>query len=161
MSCSRDTHNPIVRTYVLPDFVPTSTNKLGYVRTGLTPPPPSPPPPSDPDVATFVPPPKEEEEEQLLHLCNERFSVPEVLFTPSTIGAWLQTSSSLPSEMANSKAKDLNSGSGARADMNQAGIAETVATCISLLPDSLQGLFWSNIVCVGGSTAFEGFADRL
>ncbi|POY70972.1 hypothetical protein BMF94_5999 [Rhodotorula taiwanensis] len=130
-TANRDTHNPIVRTYVLPDFVPTSTNKLGYVRTGLTPPPPSPPPPSDPDVATFVPPPKEEEEEQLLHLCNERFSVPEVLFTPSTI------------------------------DMNQAGIAETVATCISLLPDSLQGLFWSNIVCVGGSTAFEGFADRL
>ncbi|KWU42294.1 actin-domain-containing protein, partial [Rhodotorula sp. JG-1b] len=106
---THDSNNPIVRTYVLPDFVPTSTNKLGYVRTA---------------TAT-------EEEEQLLHLCNERFSVPEVLFTPSTI------------------------------DMNQAGIAETVAACISLLPESLQGLFWSNVVCVGGNVAFEGFAERL
>lgn len=45
--------------------------------------------------------------------------------------------------------------------MNQAGIAETVAACIALLPNELQGLFWSNIVCVGGNVAFEGFAERL
>jgi hypothetical protein len=37
--------------------------------------------PQPPPAATAT-----EEEEQLLHLCNERFSVPEVLFTPSTIG---------------------------------------------------------------------------
>ena len=99
---SHDSNNPIVRTYVLPDFVPTSTNKLGYVRTGLTPPPP-PLPQNEGDDSTAstsasmmkggpqAPPPTAtatatEEEEQLLHLCNERFSVPEVLFTPSTIG---------------------------------------------------------------------------
>ena len=79
--------NPIVRTFVLPDFTPESKNKLGYVRTGLTPPPPSPPPP-DPNAPYATPAPQlEKEEEQLLHLCNERFTVPEVLFNPSTIGA--------------------------------------------------------------------------
>lgn len=124
----------------MPDFVPTSTNKLGYVRTGLTPPPhASPPPPlttatgnaSGSTSATPAAAAAEEDEEQLLHLCNERFTVPEVLFTPSTI------------------------------DMNQAGIAETVALSISLLPASLQGLFWSNVVCVGGNVAFEGFVQRV
>lgn len=87
-----------MRTYVLPDFVPTSTNKLGYVRTGLTPPPhASPPPPlttatgnaSGSTSATPAAAAAEEDEEQLLHLCNERFTVPEVLFTPSTIGVFL------------------------------------------------------------------------
>jgi actin-related protein 6 len=87
---SSATNNPIVRTYVLPDFIPTSNNKLGYVRqpkTGNTPPPtadenemqvdgePKPPLPAVPV-----------EEEQLLQMGNERFTVPEVLFNPSTIG---------------------------------------------------------------------------
>ncbi|GJN93358.1 hypothetical protein Rhopal_006411-T1 [Rhodotorula paludigena] len=126
--------NPIVRTYVLPDFVPSSTNKLGYVRTGLTPPPPSPPPP-DPNApfnsgaANLQQ--QDKDEEQLLHLCNERFTVPEVLFNPSTI------------------------------DLNQCGLAETVAHSIAALPHELHGMFWSNIVCVGGSAKFPGFEERL
>ncbi|GAA5879632.1 hypothetical protein JCM1840_000593 [Sporobolomyces johnsonii] len=122
-------NNHIVRTYVLPDFTPTSTNKLGYVRTGLTPPPPSPPPvdPAAPYKAQAPP----QDEEQLLYLCNERFTVPEVLFNPSTI------------------------------DLNQAGLAETIAVSIASLPTELQGMFWSNIVCVGGSVGFEGFGARL
>lgn len=88
-----------MQTYVLPDFVPTSSNKLGYVRpppTGLTPPPPSPSPPPEVDLE-FVEPTskskvkgkgkeKEVEEEQTLHMSNERFTVPEVIFNPSTIG---------------------------------------------------------------------------
>ncbi|GAA5912910.1 hypothetical protein JCM8208_002079 [Rhodotorula glutinis] len=124
--------NPIVRTFVLPDFTPGSKNKLGYVRTGLTPPPPSPPPP-DPTLPASLqlPPAPEKEEEQLLHLCNERFTVPEVLFNPTTI------------------------------DLNQAGLAETVALAIGALPQEVQGMFWSNIVCVGGSAQFPGFAERL
>ncbi|CEQ39373.1 SPOSA6832_00899, partial [Sporobolomyces salmonicolor] len=122
-------NNHIVRTYVLPDFTPTSTNKLGYVRTGLTPPPPSPPPvdPAAPYKAQAPP----QDEEQLLYLCNERFTVPEVLFNPSTI------------------------------DLNQAGLAETIAVSIASLPAELQGMFWNNIVCVGGSVGFEGFGARL
>lgn len=78
--------NPIVRTFVLPDFTPGSKNKLGYVRTGLTPPPPSPPSPDPSAPPTLPQQQKDAEEEQLLHLCNERFTVPEVLFNPTTIG---------------------------------------------------------------------------
>ena len=73
----------IVRTYVLPDFVPTSSNKLGYVRmppTGET------PPPEEPDDVPMEMDDRgkgkakegPQEEEQLLQMGNERFTVPEV-----------------------------------------------------------------------------------
>ncbi|GAA5854697.1 hypothetical protein JCM5353_006130 [Sporobolomyces roseus] len=126
-AANADTGNRIVRTFVLPDFTPESTNKLGYLRTGQTPPPEPLPPLADGSAAP-VP---EKEEEQLLFLCNERFSVPEILFNPTTI------------------------------ELNQAGLAETIATSISSLPPDLQGMFWHNIVCVGGSVGFEGFGQRL
>lgn len=90
---SSSTSNSIVRTYVLPDFVPSSTNKLGYLRplpTGLTPPPePKPEVPTIPqyDAKGKLKPAVVEEEEQLLQMNNERFTVPEVLFNPSTLGA--------------------------------------------------------------------------
>ncbi|GAA5844602.1 hypothetical protein JCM11251_002240 [Rhodosporidiobolus azoricus] len=124
--------NPITRTYVLPDFTPGSSNKLGYVRTGLTPPLPSPPPP-DPNAPWTAQQPeaKQEEEEQLLFLANERFTVPEVLFTPSSI------------------------------DLNQSGLSEAVASSIAALPEELRGMFWANVLCVGGSVGFEGFEGRL
>lgn len=90
MANSSTTNNPIVRTYVLPDFVPTSNNKLGYVRqpkTGATPPPIPDPTEMDLDGQPAPPPaPAPPEEEQLLQMGNERFTVPEVLFNPSTIG---------------------------------------------------------------------------
>lgn len=73
---------------MLPDFLPDSTNKLGFVRpppTGNTPPP-TPPPPVDAMVVDGAPQKKPAEEEQLLQMNNERFTVPEVLFNPSTIG---------------------------------------------------------------------------
>ncbi|GAA6009182.1 hypothetical protein JCM11491_005784, partial [Sporobolomyces phaffii] len=121
------TNNPIVRTYVLPDFTPDSTNKLGYVRTGQTPPPIPPPEPAGPDG----PAPVAQDEEQLLYLCNERFTVPETLFTPTTI------------------------------ELNQAGLAESIANAIALVPADVRGMFWNNIVCVGGSAGFAGFGPRL
>lgn len=98
---SSSSNNPIVQTYVLPDFVPTSTNKLGYLRppsSGET-------PRVEEDIemdltasdakgkgreATSAPITSVvavEEEEQLLQMSNERFTVPEVLFNPSTIGS--------------------------------------------------------------------------
>ncbi len=92
---SSATNNPIVRTYVLPDFVPTSNNKLGYVRhprTGNTP-----PPIADENEMEVDAEPKlapvgvPVEEEQLLQMGNERFTVPEVLFNPSTIGEQLNS----------------------------------------------------------------------
>ncbi|KAL1688060.1 actin-domain-containing protein [Schizophyllum commune] len=68
---------------------------------------------------------------QVLLMGNERFSVPELLFTPSDIG------------------------------LDQAGIAHAVASSVAALPDDLQGIFWANIGLVGGCTKFEGFRERL
>lgn len=68
---------------------------------------------------------------QVLLMGNERFSVPELLFTPSDIG------------------------------LEQAGIAHAVAASISALPEDLRGMFWANIGLVGGSTRFSGFKQRL
>ncbi|GAA5900004.1 actin family protein [Sporobolomyces salmoneus] len=129
-AANADTNNSIVRTYVLPDFTPESKNKLGYVRTGQTPPP-TPPPLPEGEDSVDAPPAPVQEEEQLLYLCNERFAVPEVLFTPTTI------------------------------ELNQAGLAESIANSINSLPLDLQGMFWNNIVCVGGSVGFQGFGQRL
>jgi len=58
---------------------------------------------------------------------------------------------------------DLEPDAGATspADLNQAGLAETVALAIGALPQEVQGMFWSNIVCIGGSVQFPGFAERL
>lgn len=101
LSRSSSLTNPIVRTYVLPDFLPDSLNQLGFVRplpTGNTPPPISPPTDEDAIVVDGTPGPSghahskkqaQKEEEQLLQMNNERFTVPEILFNPSTIGAFL------------------------------------------------------------------------
>lgn len=69
--------------------------------------------------------------EQVLVINNERFLVPELLFSPSDIG------------------------------LNQAGLAETIAASIASVPEQVQGLLWSNIVLTGGSTLFPGFVSRL
>jgi len=45
--------------------------------------------------------------------------------------------------------------------MTSAGLAETIALSISLMPDDLQGMFWSNIGLIGGNTKFLGFRNRL
>lgn len=36
-----------------------------------------------------------------------------------------------------------------------------IAHCIASLPEELRGMFWSNIVCVGGNSGFPGFVPRL
>ncbi|KAF7319624.1 hypothetical protein HMN09_00302800 [Mycena chlorophos] len=69
--------------------------------------------------------------EQVLVMGNERFSVPEVIFRPDDIG------------------------------LEQAGLADTVAASISLLPEDIQGMFWANIGLIGGNTKFPGFRTRL
>ncbi|KAL7411885.1 actin family [Mrakia frigida] len=137
--------NPIVQEYALPDF--TSTFKNGYIKRG----PNAEPSPraiaaaaalaakNKTDPSILAPPPAvpddamavDEEEDQMLPLGNERFSVPEVLFNPTDIG--------LP----------------------QVGIPEAIAQSIALLPEDLQGMFWSNIGVFGGSTLFPGFKERL
>ncbi|KAJ7035683.1 actin-related protein Arp6 [Mycena alexandri] len=69
--------------------------------------------------------------DQVLTMGNERFSVPEIIFHPDDIG------------------------------LNQSGLAETIATSISLLPDDLQGMFWANIGLIGGNTKLPDFRRRL
>lgn len=108
-----------VRTYVLPDFMPTSKNKLGYLLPAGV---------SKPAVAADG---KEEDEEELLQLDRERYQVPELLFNPSSIG------------------------------MPQMGLAEALADSIESLPSALQGLAWSNVICVGGTSLLPSFKERL
>jgi actin-related protein 6 len=61
----------------------------------------------------------------------ERFSIPEVLFTPSDIGS------------------------------HQPGIAEAVMQSLSVLPPALQATLLSNILVVGGNAKMEGFVQRV
>ncbi|KAJ7093825.1 actin-related protein Arp6 [Mycena belliarum] len=69
--------------------------------------------------------------DQVLTMANERFTVPEIIFRPDDIG------------------------------LERSGLAETIATSISLLPDDLQGMFWANVGLVGGNTKLPGFRRRL
>ncbi|RHZ87784.1 hypothetical protein Glove_30g18 [Diversispora epigaea] len=83
----------------------------------------------------------DQSDEQVLYMNNERFTVPEILFNPSDIG------------------------------MKQAGIPEVIVESINaVLPEmfpfpvnevDLQGLFYSNIVLVGGNSLFSGYKSRI
>lgn len=69
--------------------------------------------------------------EEVLVLGNERFTVPEILFTPTDIG------------------------------MNQAGIPDLVLQSLSVLPTGLHPSFLANVLAVGGNSLLPGFVDRL
>jgi len=45
--------------------------------------------------------------------------------------------------------------------LSQAGLAETIASSISSLPEDLRGMFWANIGLIGGNILFSGFEYRL
>ncbi|EDW26984.1 GL16521 [Drosophila persimilis] len=95
--------------YVLPDF---TTIKRGYVRI-----------PGRPRM--------DEETMQTVPLCNERFTVPELLFNPSDIG------------------------------IHQVGIPEAVADCLKACPWQAHRELLLNILIVGGCAQFPGFLPRL
>ncbi|KAF2488034.1 actin-related protein, ARP6 class [Neohortaea acidophila] len=69
--------------------------------------------------------------EHIVTIANERFTVPELLFTPSDIG------------------------------MQQEGVAGTILQSIYSLPQGLWQPFLANILVVGGSSKFPGFLERL
>ncbi|KAJ6574470.1 actin-related protein Arp6 [Mycena capillaripes] len=69
--------------------------------------------------------------DQVLIMGNQRVAVPEIIFRPDHIG------------------------------LEQSGLAETIATSISLIPDDIQGMFWANIGLIGGNTKLPGFRQRL
>lgn len=69
--------------------------------------------------------------EMVLPVGNERFTVPELLFTPSDIG------------------------------MQQEGIPGTLLQSLQALPKGLWQAFLANVVVVGGTSKLPGFVERL
>jgi actin-related protein 6 len=69
--------------------------------------------------------------EYVMAVGNERFTVPELLFSPGNIG------------------------------LKQAGLAETVMQSLSGLPQGLWPPMLANILVVGGNAKFKGFLERL
>ena len=66
-----------------------------------------------------------------LQLNNERFQVPELIFSPGDVG------------------------------MQQAGLAEAVVEAANAVHPDLRPLLFSNVVCTGGTSTCPGFQDRL
>ncbi|KAK3686498.1 Actin-related protein 6 [Vermiconidia calcicola] len=108
----------IVVDYVLPDY---ENVKRGFAR------------PHNPNVSR-----KERAlgldggpREHIVTIGNERFTVPELLFTPSDIG------------------------------MQQDGLPGTILQSLHSLPEGLWQPFLANVLVVGGSSKFPGFVRRL
>lgn len=72
-----------------------------------------------------------ESRRQILRLSTERFSVPELLFSPHHIG------------------------------LAQAGLSEAIMTSVSKAPAELRSLLLANVVVVGGCANLPGIVDRL
>lgn len=108
----------VVVDYVLPDY---SDRQRGYAR------------PHDPSAAAKAKRlgvsggPKED----ILPLGNERFSVPELLFSPLDIG------------------------------LQEPGLPEATLQSLQQLPEGLRPAMLANVVVVGGNTLIPGFVERL
>ncbi|KAL3475313.1 actin family [Aspergillus californicus] len=117
-----ETEERVVVDYVLPD---PNGGKKGFMR------------PRDPLVglkkkkAALAGAGTEQFSEDVLVLGNERFAVPEVLFTPSDIG------------------------------MKSAGIPDMILQSLSVLPPGLHPAFLANVLVVGGNSLLPGFIERL
>ncbi|KAG9293851.1 hypothetical protein G9A89_019189 [Geosiphon pyriformis] len=117
--CRKKTrNNSILQEYVLPDF---SRNKKGYIRSRGS--------AASGNVESVKQ--YSQLEEQALHMNNERFTVPELLFHPSDIG------------------------------MSQGGVPETIVEAINATHSDLHGLFYGNIVLIGGNCLFSGYKERI
>lgn len=118
----RGSTDDIVVEYVLPD---PASNKKGFVR------------PHDPLLGAkkkkslLSGSGTETASDDFLVLGNERFTVPEILFSPGDIG------------------------------MKQAGIPEAILQSLSVLPTGLHPVFLANILVVGGNALLPGFVERL
>lgn len=111
----------IVVDFVLPDY---STRMRGEVR------------PHDPSTMAMrtklgAVPGVGGVKEYIMAVGSERFTVPELLFSPGDVG------------------------------MKQAGLPETVLQSLSGLPQGLWPSMLSNILVVGGNAKFPGFIERL
>ena len=111
--------SPLLVDYVLPDY---DKIRRGYLR------------PHDALAAAGAAKQKARglaPQEDVLPLGNERFAVPELLFTPSDIG------------------------------LREEGIPGMVMQSLRMLPEGLWPAMLANVVVVGGSSLFTGFMERL
>jgi len=107
--------SPYHREYVLPDGV---NNFRGYVKA-----------PAVPGEARE--PPGAKQQEQVLQLNNERFMVPELLFSPPDVG------------------------------LQQAGLPEAVVQAVNATPLALHPLLYTNVALIGGVAACPGYSKRF
>lgn len=123
LEAARDKDPSIVVDYVLPDYERyhrgfirphDASHKAKMERLGVR-------QPDDPMSAR----------EEVFPLANERFVVPEMLFTPSDIA------------------------------MPQSGIADTILQSLQCLPELLWQPMLANILLVGGNTLIPGFVERV
>ena len=103
----------ISRDYVLPDF---TSIRRGFLK------------PAD---ETGRKPANEDIIEQTIRLNNERFSVPELLFSPSDIG------------------------------IDQCGIAETIVHSVMSCDPEAQPWLFKNIILTGGNACLPNFKERV
>lgn len=102
--------NSVRCEYVLPNF---SDRKRGFIK------------------GTVKPGTQERTDQQSLMLSNERISIPELLFSPSSIG------------------------------IDQMGLAEAIIHSVSSTPAEMHPHLYSNIVLTGGNCLFPGFRQRV
>jgi actin-related protein 6 len=84
---------------------------------------------------------------QVLVLGNERFAIPELLFTPSDVGT--------------NPIRKFLSGTYTRLGSKQGGIVEGVMQAVAAAPEEYRSLLLANIVPVGGNFNILGFSERL
>lgn len=109
----KNSANPIVVDYVLPDY---NSCKGGHRR---------------PHMPKKTGPTASRDDEQVMVLGNERFTVPELLFSPSDVG------------------------------LKQAGIAEATMQSIFNIPERYRNILLANIIVVGGNANIPGFLERF
>ncbi|PVU92766.1 hypothetical protein BB559_003598 [Furculomyces boomerangus] len=111
----------IESNYVLPDF---TTTKTGFVLDKNK-------PSSNQNI----------DQEQILSLKNERFLVPEILFSPSNAG--------------------MQSTLNETYYINQGGLHEAILESINACPQKMRGLLLKNIIVIGGTAKLSGLKERL
>ena len=158
----------LLKEYVLPDFVPTSANKLGYVVAGANegrshsddetsasevdedgPPPPK--RPRRKQVRTEPPPPPPTTTTD----AEASTSAAAVAPAPAAPTSVLQMTSdrfTVPEVLFRPSLLGLT---------NEPGLAHLVAQSIEALPKDVQGLAWANVVLTGGCANLPGLRKRL
>lgn len=104
--CHEKPRSKLEICYALPDY---STGKHGYIVRDIN----------------------QKIEQQVLNLSNERFMIPELLFSPSDI------------------------------EIREAGIPEAVMQSVTHFPENIQAMLLENVVTIGGNCKFPGFHKRL